>query len=58
MAKGLEFDQVIVPFADASTYRTEMDQSMLYIACTRAMHKLELMYFDNLSPYLNKGKRM
>lgn len=58
MAKGLEFDQVIVPFADASTYRTEMDQSMLYIACTRAMHKLELMYFDNLSPYLNKEKRM
>ncbi|WP_101910186.1 HelD family protein [Marasmitruncus massiliensis] len=58
MAKGLEFDQVIVPFADASTYRTEMDQSMLYIACTRAMHKLELMYFNNLSPYLNKGKRM
>lgn len=52
MAKGLEFDQVIVPFADASTYRTEMDQSMLYIACTRAMHQLDLTYFGDLSPYL------
>jgi Superfamily I DNA and RNA helicases len=54
MAKGLEFDQVIVPFVDASTYRTEMDQSLLYIACTRAMHKLELTYFSDLSPYLEK----
>lgn len=56
MAKGLEFDQVIIPFVDAVTYLTEMDQSMLYIACTRAMHKLELTYFDDLSPYLNKGE--
>lgn len=58
MAKGLEFDQVIIPFVDAVTYLTEMDQSMLYIACTRAMHKLELAYFDDLSPYLNKGEKL
>ncbi|WFB57052.1 UvrD-helicase domain-containing protein [Paenibacillus sp. BR1-192] len=44
MAKGLEFDQVIVPFAGAANYRTEMDRSLLYIACTRAMHKLLLTY--------------
>lgn len=55
MAKGLEFDQVIIPFADASNYQTEMDQSMLYIACTRAMHKLELIYFDDLSPFIEQG---
>ncbi|MCM3626851.1 ATP-binding domain-containing protein [Paenibacillus glycanilyticus] len=40
MAKGLEFDQVIVPFASESNYNSELDRSMLYIACSRAMHAL------------------
>lgn len=35
IAKGLEFDAVIVPYADAGTYADEMDRCMLYIACTR-----------------------
>lgn len=26
------------------TYRTEYDRSLLYIACTRAMHKLTLTF--------------
>ena len=42
LAKGLEFDEVIVPFASARTYKTEVDKSMLYVACTRAMHQLTL----------------
>ena len=42
MSKGLEFDQVIVPHVSDDCYKTEMDRSLLYIACTRAMHKLEL----------------
>ena len=42
MSKGLEFDQVIVPYVSEDCYKTEMDRSLLYIACTRAMHKLEL----------------
>lgn len=52
MAKGLEFDQVIVPFADAENYRSEMDRSLLYIACTRAMHKLSLTYSGEPAPWL------
>ena len=40
LAKGLEFDEVIVPFASSSIYTTDVDKSMLYIACTRAMHRL------------------
>jgi DNA helicase II / ATP-dependent DNA helicase PcrA len=40
MAKGLEFDEVIVPHLDKHTYRTPMDRSLLYIAVTRAMHRL------------------
>ncbi|MFM1654648.1 HelD family protein [Brevibacillus sp. B_LB10_24] len=54
LAKGLEFDQVIVPFVDASTYRTELDKSMLYIACTRAMHKLNLTCTGDLTPFLDE----
>ncbi|MBT1702204.1 HelD family protein [Chryseosolibacter indicus] len=44
LAKGLEFDEVIVPFASARNYQTEVDKRMLYIACTRAMHQLLLTY--------------
>lgn len=44
MAKGLEFDEVIVPQADAKNYYSEIDRSMLYVATTRAMHKLTLTY--------------
>jgi len=44
LAKGLEFDEVIVPFASADNYQTENDRGMLYIACTRAMHRLAVTY--------------
>lgn len=37
MAKGLEFDRVIVPNASGRTHRTEMDRNLLYVACTRAI---------------------
>lgn len=45
MSKGLEFDEVIIPFANAETYFSEHDRSLLYVACTRAMHKLTLSYY-------------
>ena len=44
LAKGLEFDEVIIPFVSASNYCTDVDKRMLYIACTRAMHHLALTY--------------
>ncbi len=44
LAKGLEFDEVIIPFASDRNYQTEVDKRMLYIACTRAMHQLTLTY--------------
>ena len=43
LAKGLEFDRVIVPDASAPNYHTEMDRNLLYVACTRAMHRLTLI---------------
>ena len=44
LAKGLEFDEVVVPFATAGNYHTDADRNMLYIACTRAMHRLTVTY--------------
>ncbi|MDC2614073.1 MULTISPECIES: HelD family protein [Bacteroides] len=44
MAKGLEFDEVIIPQADDRNYHSEIDRSMLYVAVTRAMHRLTLTY--------------
>ncbi|MBT9395248.1 AAA family ATPase [Hymenobacter sp. NST-14] len=55
LAKGLEFDAVVVPFANARTYRTEVDKSMLYVACTRAMHELTLTYTGELTRWLTPG---
>jgi DNA helicase II / ATP-dependent DNA helicase PcrA len=52
LAKGLEFDQVIIPFASARNYSTEVDKSMLYIGCTRAMHRLTLTYANEKSPFI------
>ncbi|MDZ7791405.1 MAG: 3'-5' exonuclease [Xanthomonadales bacterium] len=44
LAKGLEFDRVIVPQATADNYRDAMDRNLLYVACTRAMHRLALTH--------------
>lgn len=49
LAKGLEFDRVIVPHVSHENYQTDVDRSMLYIACTRAMHRLTLTYRGDLS---------
>lgn len=54
MAKGLEFDEVIVPDADNVNYVSDYDRNLLYIACTRAMHKLTLFYTGSPSPFLPK----
>ncbi|MBS0002375.1 MAG: AAA family ATPase [Thioalkalivibrio sp.] len=44
LSKGLEFDRVIVPAAEQANYQTKMDRNMLYVACTRAMHRLTLIH--------------
>lgn len=52
LSKGLEFDEVVIPFASARNYQTEVDRSLLYIACTRAMHRLTLTYAKEKSAFL------
>lgn len=43
LAKGLEFDGVIVWNSEDAYYKTEKGRFVLYTACTRAMHRLVLL---------------
>lgn len=52
LAKGLEFDRVIVANASAKHYSNEMDRNLLYVACTRAMHRLSLFSVGEASFFL------
>nr|WP_308742387.1 3'-5' exonuclease [uncultured Anaerocolumna sp.] len=54
MAKGLEFDEVIIPQVNDVNYQTEMDRNLLYVACTRAMHKLTLTYTGKPCDFLKE----
>ena len=49
LAKGLEFDAVIVCTADKWDYSGEADRRLLYTVCTRALHELHLYYCDELT---------
>lgn len=57
MAKGLEFDAVLVCDADAEHYGQPEDQNLLYIACSRALHRLHLFYTGEISPWLLKSQQ-
>ncbi|MDF2595956.1 MAG: ATP-dependent helicase replicase, partial [Clostridia bacterium] len=52
MAKGLEYDTVIVYDVSAKKYHETEDKQLLYIACTRALHRLSLGCIGEISPYL------
>jgi DNA helicase-2/ATP-dependent DNA helicase PcrA len=52
LAKGLEFDAVIVYQANDKSYNSEFDKKLLYIACTRALHRLSLFYTGKLTKFL------
>jgi len=57
-SKGLEFDYVIVPQVNPKNYSREYDINLLFIACSRAMHKLDLItdfeFCDKIQNYINK----
>ena len=53
MAKGLEFEAVIIANGNDRQYPgSSSDQRLLYIACTRALHHLDVFYEGNISPLL------
>ncbi|MFT8392484.1 MAG: RNA polymerase recycling motor HelD [Liquorilactobacillus ghanensis] len=54
LAKGLEFDAVIVWNADAQEYAQADQRQLIYTICSRAMHRLTIMAKDKLSPLFDR----
>lgn len=52
LAKGVEFDAVILYDASRESYGHERERKLFYTACTRAMHELHLLYSGEVSPFL------
>lgn len=46
IAKGLEFDAVIIPYYNKENYKSFIDKNLLYVSSTRAMHLLKLYDFE------------
>lgn len=52
LAKGIEFDAVLVYNASTSAYSRDNERKLLYTACTRAMHRLHLYTMGDWSPFV------
>ncbi|MEJ6348039.1 ATP-binding domain-containing protein [Holzapfeliella sp. He02] len=56
LAKGLEFDSVIVDNVSKENYPQSGDREILYTIASRAMHELNLVVPTQLPTFLNKQK--
>ncbi len=56
LAKGLEFDAVLIYNASAKSYAYEDERLYLYTACTRALHVLRVYYIRQPSALLAGAK--
>ncbi|GGE39842.1 helicase IV [Pullulanibacillus camelliae] len=54
LAKGIEFDAVIVTNASRTHYEREEERKLFYTACTRAMHELHLISIGEKSHFLDR----
>ena len=54
LAKGVEFDAVLIYDASSSTYHRESERKLFYTACTRAMHRLQLYATGEWTPFLQE----
>lgn len=54
ISKGLEFDSVMVYGTDYRQYHSDDDRKLLYIASTRALHRLNLFYTGEISPLIRR----
>ncbi|WP_042351620.1 HelD family protein [Bacillus massiliigorillae] len=53
LAKGLEFDAVLLIDVDASHYKdSKSDAKLLYVGCTRALHDLRIFHSGEASPLI------
>jgi DNA helicase-2/ATP-dependent DNA helicase PcrA len=54
LAKGLEFDAVLIYNASQSVYADEKERKLFYTACTRALHQLRLFYMGEKTVFLSE----
>lgn len=54
LSKGLEFDAVILYDASSQNYDDEEQRKLMYTMCTRALHKLTILYSGALTSLLNE----
>ena len=54
LAKGLEFDAVIIPDVSEQDYGEAYQRRLLYVACSRALHSLDLVFSGQLSPFVQE----
>lgn len=52
LAKGVEFDAVIIYNGSEDVYHRESDRKLFYTACTRAMHKLHVYHIGKKSRFI------
>ncbi len=52
LAKGVEFDAVLIADATDRAYGKERERKLFYTSCTRAMHRLRLYAAGTPSPFL------
>lgn len=50
LAKGLEFDAIIMWDANAQNYGDDSQRQLVYTICSRAMHRLTILCHGQLSP--------
>jgi DNA helicase-2/ATP-dependent DNA helicase PcrA len=56
LVKGLEFDGVILWDVSAENYGWPEQRRLLYLAASRALHRLALLFTDQLSPLVQEGQ--
>lgn len=57
LAKGVEFDAVIIYDGSAEKYGREHERKLFYTACTRAMHLLHIYSLGQPSPFMPAAVR-
>jgi DNA helicase II / ATP-dependent DNA helicase PcrA len=55
LAKGIEFDAVIIPDASSNQYNQESERALFYTACTRAMHDLTMISPGEPCMFINEA---
>jgi DNA helicase-2/ATP-dependent DNA helicase PcrA len=54
LAKGVEFDAVLIYDASPQSYHRENERKLFYTACTRAMHRLQLYTAEEWTPFVRE----